>query len=280
MSTFNYIEDEFEKFIKAIEKINAKLADEIFYLIQKNSNDGKLVFSLDMAELEDQIKQILISYGYKKLTDNFFQNLSFIKEENLQTYSKLRGLEKFVNESELLKLLEENTIKNLRTTGINNGIINPLADEIRQMSLLNVSLKDFRLKMKSTFDKDEKFTKYINNVTKGVMSQFDGAIKKVIIDKYKPTGFYYVGGLLDSSRPFCIHMKDKYKNGKITFEQLKADLDIYAPGGIPSEKKIEINGKYVKMGAGMMKGTTIETFPMYCGGCQNGCNHQVELTFM
>ncbi|MEN6294164.1 MAG: hypothetical protein ABFD07_19400, partial [Methanobacterium sp.] len=255
MNTFDFIQDEYEKFINSIKKINDKLADEITILVQNNSVDGHLIFSADMASLEDQIRQILISHGYKKVTDKFISNLAIIKAENIDTYSRLRGLEKHIDESELLNLLEQNTIKNLKTTTFSQNIINPLSDEIRQMSLLNISLKDFREKLHSQFGQDSRFTRYINNVSSGIMTQYDGAIKKVIIDKYNPTVFYYVGDLIDSSRPFCIHMKEKYRGKKITFLQLKEDLDLYAPNGIPSEKKIEINGKMVKMGSGMMKGT-------------------------
>ena len=69
-------------------------------------------------------------------------------------------------------------------------------------------------------------------------------------------------------------MKNKYGSNPIKISELQNDLDEYCPNGIPSDDKITIDGKQYKKGAGMMKLTTVKTFPLFKGGAENNCHHK------
>jgi hypothetical protein len=108
------------------------------------------------------------------------------------------------------------------------------------------------------------------------LSQYDGAMNKMIADVYEFDNFIYVSNTIETSRPFCIHMRDDL-GGRFSKDQLKIALNEYCPAGDPSDQTIEYKThsgevKRGKKGSGMIKGTTVENFVQLRGGY--GCRHR------
>jgi hypothetical protein len=119
-------------------------------------------------------------------------------------------------------------------------------------------------------------------VAKDAIMQYDGLIQEELRQKFKPTSGRYIGSLIEDSRPFCDHMKDKFANRPVSITQLQTALDEFCPNGQPSQSKITfetVNGetKSQAKGSGMIQGTNIQNFPSLRGGYN--CRHEWKWIF-
>ena len=261
-----FIDDTHTTFLDDIGKVSKNFYQKLVDYIIKYSNKGKLEYDMSLSQVEDDIKKILIESGYKSTTDNFIGSLSVIEDINIQKY-QLFGLKKVIDNSERLSLAKDIITRNLKGIGVEQNIIAKIADIIRVQIINGSTYQELKNILHENLVKNSISVRYVNQISVDTLTEYNGAIQADIIDNFKPKGFYYVGDLIEGSRPFCEHMKEKYGTRLITFKELKIDLDKYCPNGIPDEK----------LGKGMKQGTNINNFAQYKGG--HMCRHSVDLVF-
>lgn len=261
-----FIDETHTVFLDDIGKVSKDFYQKLVDYIIKYSNKGRLEYDISLSQVEDDIKKILIESGYKSRTDNFIDSLSVIEDMNIQKY-QLFGLKKVIDTSERLSLAKDIITRNLKGIGADQNIIAKIADLIRVQIINGSTYKELKDILHENIIKNSIPIRYVNQISIDTLTEYNGAIQADIIDNFNPKGFYYVGDLIEGSRPFCEHMKEKYGTRLITFKELKVDLDKYCPNGIPDEK----------LGKGMKQGTTIKNFAQYKGGYL--CRHSVDLVF-
>jgi len=101
--------------------------------------------------------------------------------------------------------------------------------------------------------------RYVNQVSLDTLSQIHGALQSEIQIKYKPTKGRWIGSEIETTRPFCKHMKTL--TNPISRETLQGVLNKYIPDGKPKQL----------IGSGMIEGTNIDNFAINRGGYN--CGH-------
>lgn len=269
---YNELSDEI---IKNIDKVSANLKAKILDYIIIYLDKGKLVYNDAIATIENDIINLLKESGYLEAIEPFFNNFKEILNTTIGYYPKISDLNISLSESKAAQYVIDNTNEYLRSTGLKENVINPIVKELRKMILTGDTYSNIKNKIESLLTGEKPIMiNYIKQVSIDAFAQYDGALQNEIMDKYKPKYLYYIGGKIDNSRPFCVHMKDKYGNNKIHIDELKASLLEYCPNGEPSEEIIYINGKKRKKGDGMIDGTTIANIDINRGG--HRCEHKIR----
>ena len=180
------------------------------------------------------------------------------------------SVENYLIKNKYLTELKNQAIENLKSSGtIYQEITKPVEQVMRLSIIRGISYQDAKDQLSGNLGKLES---YVKTITKDTLNTYDGAINNEIKERYKLETMIYVGSLIETSRPICLHLKEK---SRWTKDELKSVLDEYCPNGVPSEKTIMIQqgDKEVRMkkGSGMIEGTNVDNFTVNRGGY--GCRH-------
>lgn len=268
--TVNLNEQE-EILLNKIEQLSKKFDRTIIDLLRQFAVNGNLEYNDDLAFLSKQILEELKKSGISDLYEYMLAITNQISQSNIEYYSNISSIKSDISKSESVKFVLDTLTKNLTGTGLKSVLAERIANTIKPYILSNADLKSTYDILSKVIPKE--IQRYTMQVTKGAFSLYDGAIQNTLKQKYNPTSGRYSGHLVESSRPFCIRMKDEYGSREITTVQLQKELDDYCPNGIPSNEIIEIDGKKHKKGAGMIEGTTVANFDINKGGATNNCHH-------
>jgi hypothetical protein len=271
---FEKLDKELEK---KIEEIAKKFDKRLKELIKEFSVQGGLEVNSKLTQLSKEILKELKNAGISDLYIYMSAILENITTNNVDYYSKLSGAKDAIMKSDSAKFVSDTLKKNLIGSGLETILAEKISNSIKPYILSGADFKTTSDILSKTIPKE--ISRYTNQITKGAFSVYDGAIQNTLKQKYNPKKGKYIGGLIESSRPFCIHMKDKYGSRDITIDDLQKDLNEYCPKGIPSDTVIEIKGKKVKKGAGMIEGTTVANFDINKGGATNNCYHEWRWIF-
>ncbi len=265
--------EEQEKIVeKKINEIVKKFDSKINSLIRGFAVGSGLEVNKDLAVLNKEVLKELKDSGLVELYDFMLKIIEQITLKNISYYSNISSIENDIRKSQSVNFVKDTLAKNLTGDTLQSVLAERITNLIKPYILSGGDYKTTVDVLRNILPKE--LQRYTYQITKGVFSVYDGAIQNTLKQKYNPKSGKYLGGLIDNSRPFCIHMKEKYGSRPITEDELKKDLDEYCPKGIPSETLIEINGKKVKKGAGMMEGTTVQNFDVNKGGATNNCYHE------
>ena len=264
-------QDEEELLEKKIEAISKKFDKKINSLIKEFSVSGNLEVNKDITFLTKEVLRELKDSGIEDLYNYILAVISKVAKNNIDYYSKITSMRTIIDKSTSVKFVLDNLKKNLVGSGLETILAERISNSIKPYILSNADFKVTSEILSNTLPKE--LQRYTSQITKGVYSVYDGAIQNTLKQKYNPKKGVYIGDLRESSRPFCIHMVDKYGSKEISTDDLQKDLDEYCPKGIPSDTRIEIKGKQVKKGAGMLEGTTVANFDVNKGGATNNCHH-------
>ena len=252
-------------------KLSQKFDKRINELLRQFAIKGNLEVNDDLSFLSKQIFDELKSSGLQELYNYMLTITNSIKSANIEYYANITNLQSDITKSNSVKFVTDTLTKNLTGDGLKNVLAERIANTIKPYILSNADLRTTTEVLSKVIPKE--IERYTTQITKGAFSLYDGAIQNTIKQKYNPTRGRYSGHLVETSRPFCIYMRDTFGNRNISIDELQLTLDEYCPKGIPSETIIEIDGKKHKKGAGMLEGTTVDNFDINKGGATNNCHH-------
>jgi len=162
-------------------------------------------------------------------------------------------LEKLV--SPVQKLAVERTLNGLTGSGVNTNFIEPVRQGIFQNIVAGTNRTQLEEYLRNYIlgnpNVDGLYSRYVKQVSRDALGQFDGQTNARIADEFGLDAFRYVGSLIDDSRPQCRRWIAKRVLQK-------------------SEMLNEINWAY-NNGTGMISGTTPDNFIVYRGGYN--CRH-------
>lgn len=266
-----------ENFNQSVPAIQQQLFDEITELAsQLDTKKGRIKATARNIKLIAQIKLrfeklITKNKGYierVKIFTDTFKEVSQLQTqyftETIQKFSPPKTLEAIRQES------IESTIDSLRGNGMRAKLIDPVRDILRtnitsgaKFTDLTKGLREFLLDTKNG---EGELVKYTKQITSDALHGYARTNLVAVTDDLGLEWFSYNGGLIESSRPFCVALtKKKYFH--------KSEIPDLIKGNFAEFKAIDgrINPK-TGLPDGFFPETTADTFLTECGGFM--CRHQ------
>jgi hypothetical protein len=275
-----------------LEKFEQRLYDKIIAYLATVSLNGQLnPTNAQLAVIRDQITGWYRELGYGKIIESYLAALDEIDDLNRAYYASQVGsrerirIEREIIKSPLTQEYRRQVAENLRGLGAAEALIKPIEDVLRLDALRGLTVEQAATELRNLIRPEDGkgiTQARIEQVAQDALMQYDGIIQEEVAKVFNPTKGRYFGSVIETSRPFCDHMKDKFANRIIEVSELKVVLNEYIPNGEPSEDKITyetVNGviSTKKKGSGMIKGTTAENFYIYRGGYR--CRHEWKWVF-
>jgi len=179
-------------------------------------------------------------------------NINELNEAYFQTLSSA-----FTPNRQFIKSLQRNTIESLEKSLLNDGlesqVKSPLIDilnrNINTGGSFNGFLQEVQTYVKGTPDLDGWLLSYSRGIVRDALTIYARSFQQAVVADLKLEWYLYAGGLIDTSRPFCIKRAGKYYH--------------------ESEIKAWAHEEW----AGRMRGTTESSIFQFCGGY--ACGHQL-----
>jgi hypothetical protein len=237
---------------------------DIKKLIDKfNVSGGKIEFNDSNVELVNQINQTIVDAIQKSKMPStireFLRDFDTIKEYNVDVHSKLNGLspkelEDLINP--IQRGVVQQTLDGLTGSGVDANFIEPVKQGIYKNIIGGATRSDLENYLTAyvvgTPELNGLYTRYVKQVSRDALGQFDGQINAIIAEEFGLDAFRYVGSLIDDSRPQCVRWV-----GKRILEKSE----------MPEQIAWANNN-----GSGMIPGTNPDNFLVFRGGYN--CRHR------
>lgn len=281
MTVNNIIEDG-DRIILDSYDLDKKLYKKLLSFLASNTTNGKVSISKeDLASLEELIYKEVKDSDYEEKISNYLLLFVKIEEAVSQQQLKYNGIKakeirEFWNSTDTKRQFLDKVVYDLGQGGIKDYFVKGLAKVVRDANFQNLTIDDAVSKLSKVLIDDDYTKRYIKTVALDALNQYAGAINDAVRVHYDLNELLYVGNIIETSRPFCDHIKDNYK-GRLTKEELEKVLKEYCPNGVPSDKNTTyttVSGEKItkKKGSGMIEGTNINNFAQLRGG--HGCRHE------
>ena len=257
--------------------IDKKILKLLLDVIAKNQQDGKVNISNEvLAAIEDDLYNVIKDSNYTELVNEYMT--LFVQADNIISREQARinnlkaaNIEQLWKGSGNRERLLSKVVYDLGSGGVKDIFIKGLADAVRQISYVNMTI-DQAVDVLMTKIVDNEYTKrYIRTTAMDSLSQYDGAVNQEVKNVYGFSKYLYIGNSIDTSRAICRHLRDDL-GGRFDDDMLRSVLQEYCPDGVPSDGIITIDKKKYKKGGGMIEGTVFDNFMQLRGGY--GCRHR------
>lgn len=217
-----------------------------------------------IARLDRLISQTLNKSGYNEGVKKYIRNFDLLAQNIKDLHEKYNGINITSAQIDPIKRIEvANSVDKLIGSGINKDFINPIRQSLYRNVLFGGSVAETEKILKNyvvtSANGDSRLMRYVKQVSRDSMSQFDGAVQQSIAGELNLNAKRYVGSLIVDSRAQCVHWVNK---GIILNTDLEPEILTAVNGGILGGKKC----------SGMNPETTINTFDIYRGGYN--CRHR------
>lgn len=262
------IEDAENSIDSRVESTQRKLLKELEKILLDNNIKGNLVFTEEASNgLREKIKEAFRKAGWVDAVDSYIQFFNLLQDAMFKEYR----VSKFLAQN--AENRKNEAIKRLKGGYFIDDVVGVIENSIRQGMLNGIPYLDQQDILQKQFAEKGLFENYTKTWAIDGINQYAGAINDEIRIKYDLTKMTYLGSEIDTSRPFCIHLKSKTY---WTENELRKVLGEYCPNGIPSKERITIDradGKKQEMqkGSGMIEGTIFENLTPLRGGYR--CRH-------
>ena len=283
MSSSQYIEENLDNIAERIGLDFKKILPLLNNILVEFVDKGQLTpDTIKLASLDSKILEAIQLSGYGASVDSLLESMMELQGINEKFYQKAEKLSVYdaIQDSERLNNHVKNIIESLKGQGASENILKPIENLIRQQILLRRPYTETVDLLRIELSEESTISRYVKQIATDGLSQYDGIINDEVRVKYGLDKFYYIGSLIETSRPICDHIRDNFK-GIIYISDLEKVLDEFCPNGIPSNEKITFitvneEKRTMKKGSGMIKGTNSANFSTYRGGY--GCRHEVKWT--
>jgi len=252
-----------------LKKLEASLFDELMKIFESvNVSEGKLSNNQKaeefLASIDKRINDKLKKSGYYSAVGNFTKSFDQIAKNIQEMHSVYNAIEIASSQIDPFKRIEvNNTIDKLLGSGLSKDFINPVRQTLYRNIMFGATIteteKNLRDFVISTGDKDSKLMRYVKQVSRDSISQFDGSVQQAIGNELKLDAKRYVGSLIMDSRAQCIKWVEM---GIIPLADLQEEIAWALRNGTYNGKKAQ----------GMNPETSVATFDIYRGGFN--CRHR------
>lgn len=261
--------DASRRFESSVASLEAKLIQEVNKIFATLDVSGGRISSSKkalefLAGLENRIKTALKVSGYNQRVGDLLKNFSLIVDNNIKLQDIAnRTLISSGSLTEVQAIETQNTIDKLLGNGINAEFVNPLREALYRNITFGGSIADAQLILQNFIvtkgNNKSILNKYVGQVARDSISQFDGVIQSVIGNELGLNDFLYSGSLIEDSRAQCVYWVGKRV---LMRDELESEINTAINKG-------SLGGKTC---SGMIPGTTVNSFSSYRGGYN--CRHR------
>ena len=256
-------------FTNSIRDIEAQLMREVMKIFDEvDVKNGRLQNSEKamrfLASLETRIDEALKKSGYNSKVAALLKNFDKIRQNNIDVHAALNNETiAYSSLNSITNLEVENTIQKLLGAGISVDFKYPIREALYRNITLGASIQDARQTITdyilSNDSKDSKLLRYVGQVARDSISQYDGVIQKTIANELDLKDYLYVGTTITDTRCQCRYWVNKtklYRDELI--DEIQTAVDGRSLGGCKC--------------SGMIEGTNIDNFAVNRGGYN--CRHK------
>lgn len=262
-----------ETFTGDMRDIERQLMAEIMKLFDEiDVKEGKLQNSEQamrfLASMDARIDAALKKSGYNTKVAALIRNFDKIRENNIAVHAALNNETiAFSSLNAITNIEVENTINKLLGAGISVDFKYPIREALYRNITLGASIQDAKSTIESYIlsndGKDSKLLRYVGQVARDSVKQYNGIIESTIANELNLKDFIYVGTTITDTRCQCRYWVNK---GKLKRDELINEIETALNGG--------------KLGgctcSGMIPGSNIDNFPSTLGGFN--CKHKAIAT--
>jgi len=247
--------------LDSLTPIEKKIFDAVQRQVSKMNKDGaNLIFDDKNVNLLNEIDKIIADQlkGFAPSVKDYLRNFETIKQFNFDAQKSVndlseKELEDLVNP--IQKAMTQQTIDGLTGSGVNSQFIEPVKQGIFKNIVAGSTITDLESALRTwittTQAGNSLLRRYVTQVSRDALNQFDGQVNSAIAQEYELDAFRYVGSLIDDSRAQCIRWSGK---GVVLKDQLETEI-----------------AWAFNNGTGMIPGTNKETYATFRGGYN--CRH-------
>lgn len=251
------------RLIQQLNPTNQRVFSAVKKLIDTmNAKDGKIEFDDQNIDIVSTIDKTIIdaiqSSEFPSAIAEYLRDFETIKKFNFDIHKDVNDLSEQELEdliSPVQKTAVQSTLDGLTGSGVNANFVEPVRQGIFQNIAAGTSKSDLEKYLTNYIlgnpDVDGLYSRYIKQVSRDALNQFDGQVNSRIAEEFDLDAFRYVGSLIDDSRSQCIRWVKKR---------------ILEKSDLPSEIAWANNN-----GSGMISGTNAENFAVFRGGYN--CRH-------
>ena len=223
-----------------------------------------------LLSLDRRISRILKQSGYNGSVTKYLTNFDKIADNVKEVQSKLNGINLTSKQIDPFKRIEiSNAWDNLLGSGVNKSFTQPVRQGLYRNIMFGATIGDVEKLLKdyiiTTKKGDSKLLRYVKQVSRDSLSQFDGGLQQKISVELDFNACRYVGSLILDSRAQCrkwvgdglIKLDDEFE------KQIQKAIN----------KGLYFDGK---VSSGMIADTTLATFMANRGG--HNCRHRAIAT--
>lgn len=266
---FDYIDDLLDDTLGSaddIEREALKQLKEWLLRFETEEVDGETIIKKKgtaqtiIASAKKELQKITSSRKYIKLVEGLIASFDGIT-------GNIQEIHKFLNDIELSenllrtsinpvkRLAVQTTAGFLSDTAINANFISPVTRVLLEAVQFGYSIPEAERRLSEV----SRFSKYVGQVARDGMFQYDGTVNNIILERFNLTGIRYVGPLVSDSRGQCKKWTDMRV---IPIEELKSEIAWAKRGGSYKGRKK----------SGFISSTNESNFMIYRGGYN--CRHR------
>lgn len=259
----------------AVKRAEKQIYDELLKIFENVTiTNGKLGTNEKtdefLASLDKRIARILKNNGYNADVNKYLTNFDQVADNIKKLQAKMNNINITAAQINPFKRAEvSNTWDKLLGSGVNKDFIQPVRQGIYRNIMFGATIGDVEKLVKdfviSTKDSDARLLRYVKQVSRDSLSQFDGGLQQKLASELDLNAVRYIGSVIVDSRAQCRKWVDQ--------SLIKLDDEF--------EKEIEkaIDGNLFydgKKSSGMIKDTTLANFMANRGGYN--CRHRAIAT--
>lgn len=218
-----------------------------------------------ISSLDSRIMDALYNSKYRLGVSSLLKDYNKIIQNNIEIQQAVNNKNISKKDlSDIQKVEVQNTVDRLLGSGINKDFIAPVRQTLYRSVLLGVGVEETRNALQdyiiSTPEKASVLSRYVGQVARDSIMQFDGSIQQAIGVELGLSDYIYTGSLIKDSRDQCVYWVGKGQlNGGELFNEIQTAL---AKETLTDEK----------LCSGMNPSCSVATFSIYRGGYN--CRHR------
>lgn len=223
-----------DRYASRITKVQDDLYSAIVLKLKdiQTDPDGYIIQNAHNRTVIDEAETLVDDALSGKYQQSIEEQISVIPEiDNLNVEYFSSASDQFIENRNFIKSIQQQTIQNLETNLLQDGLQYQVKQPIADIMNQNVNgggsfsgfLEQLRTFIKGNSDLDGRLLSYSRGLLRDALFQYSRAYQQAITSDLGLVWYLYSGGLIDHSRPFCIERAGNYYTQKEI--ESWADLD-------------------------------------------------------
>lgn len=262
-----------DEFLSQVEKVQLQLVARMQEVLSQFdfNKDGTFKITeanLDRAaEIDLELKQVMSDSEYEEAVTEFIRQFKVQIDVNDEYFAK--ALDDFTTSDFGKKVVEQSqksAITLLVDMAVETEFIQPVKDQITQAVVTGARFSDtfdaIRTAIQGEPEKEGMLLKYAKQIAHDTFAVSDRSYSAAVAEQAGATWFKYSGGVIETSRPFCVERHNKFF--------CKKEIELWGEGEkTPNYRTPDSTGHW----DGEMEGTDKRTIFTAAGGYN--CRHSI-----